>query len=313
MTDWWWLILVLIVLFYEAFAYLIYQKTFRLDPTKDYRVVNQQDPLFLPSYTWFQKAPHEEVTIKSYDGVTLRGVFLPSQDDTSKNLAIVDHGYKACGEDMILIAEMYNNLGFKVLLINHRGHGGSGGAFTTLGHHEKYDLKKWIEFALRTYGSTDQILLHGVSIGAATIMMTSALRIPSNVRYLVLDSGFSSLHQMLAVNIRPKWFKIFLPGVNVYTYFFHKFFLPVVSPLTAIRKSKIPMLIIHGEKDEMVPFEMGKKLYETSKAPYKEFYPIPECPHGFGFRLDKPGLERFLREQLPQFFDIPKSYMKTKK
>jgi len=303
-------ILIIILVIYFIISWIIYYKLFVVDKNADYHVVNQEDPFFNPSYLWFQKAPKDEVQIKAYDGAILKGYFLPSLEEDSNNLAIIVHGYHACSDDMIIIAKLYSDLGFKVLLINQRGHHLSEGDSITFGQYEKQDLKRWIHYALRTYSATDQILLHGVSMGASTIMLTLGDDIPENIKYAVLDSGYSSLSGLFREMARPKIVRIFFPGVSLITYYRHKFFIRKVSPIQAMKKSKVPFVIIHSEDDEQVPFKMGKEIFDASLAPYKDFYPVKGCPHGEGYIIDKLGIENFLKITLPKYFTIKKKYQK---
>ena len=313
MEHLWLYILLIVIVIYLFFSFIVYLRIFRIDRSKKYKVVNQDDPFFQESYAWFQKVPKEQISIKSYDNVRLNGVFIPSIDETSTNMAIVVHGYEAFSEDMIIIAKLYSDLGFKVMLIDLRAHGASEGKLSSFGYYEKFDIKKWIQYSLRTYGSTDRILLHGVSMGAASIIQASGLNLPSNVRYIVADSGYSSLIKMLRNITTPKSLIIFFPGVSLITYIAHRFFIESIHPLKQIKKSKIPIMIIHGEDDEVVPFSMGKSLYDNSKSPYKEFYPVKDCLHGVGYIKDKEGIDFKLRQVLPNFFIIKKTFLKPKK
>lgn len=298
---------------YLFMSYMIYRKAFLINPNEDYKVVNQEDPFFNESYLWYQKIPKEEITLKSYDNQKLKGIYIPSVDGTSTNLAIIVHGYHACSDDMIIIAKMYSDFGFKVLLINQRGHHGSEGKFLSFGHYEKYDLKKWIQFALRTYGSNDKILLHGVSMGAATILLTLGLNIPENVKFAVCDSGYSSLIKMMKVMLKPKVLWAFIPGLSLITYLSNRYFLESVNPKRAMTHSKVPLLIIHGQKDEMVPYEMAEDMIKVSESPYKDLYPVPEADHGRGYVFDKEGIEWFLNDKLKKYFSIKKNFYKEKR
>ncbi|MGD9909635.1 MAG: alpha/beta hydrolase [Candidatus Izemoplasmatales bacterium] len=304
------IIIAVLIISYFSFSYGMYSKIFRTDPAKDYRVVNQEDPFFKPSFDWYQKVPKEEIKISSYDGYQLNGIFIPALDEQSTSLAIVSHGYHACSDDMIAIAKLYSDMGFKVILINHRGHHGSGGGFTSFGYYEKYDVKKWIEYALRTYSATDNILLHGVSMGAATMIQSTSLNLPKNVKYIVADSGFSHLSKMFIFMLKPKFLRIFLPGISLITYLRHRFFLFQIAPIKNAKKTVIPLFIIHGEQDEMVPFSMGKLLFEASNSPYKNFHPVPDCKHGVGYIKDKQGIESFLKSDLPKYFTLKNKLIK---
>lgn len=313
MGDYWVLIPFAFLLLYFVLSYVMYLKIFKIDADTEYRVVNQESDFFRPSYEWYLKVPKEEISIKSYDNITLKGMFIPSIDKESTNLAIVVHGYHANLEDMIIIAKLYSDLGFKVMLLDMRGHGLSQGTFTTLGHYEKYDIKKWIHFALRTYGATDSILLHGVSMGASTIFLSSTLRLPQNVKFIVADSGFDNLLKMLWTNTKPVVARFFLPGVSILSFLSRRFFLGSINVHKAVKNNKIPLMIIHGEQDDKIPFTVGKSLYEISKVPYKEFFPVPNCKHGLGYVVDKPGYEARLIKQLKQFFSIKNAFLKEKK
>jgi len=311
--DLWIFILIAVLVAYFVLSYILFLRIFKMHPEKEYKVVDQNSDFFKASYEWFQKVPKEEISIKSYDNVTLKGQFIPSIDNESTNLAIVVHGYHASLQDMIIIGKFYSDLGFKVMLLDMRGHGQSEGSFTTLGHYEKYDLKKWIHFALRTYGATDKILLHGVSMGASTIFLSTTLNLPQNVKFIVADSGFDNAWNMLWGNLRPKSLRILLPGASIISLFSKRFFLSSVNVAHAVRKNKIPLIIIHGEKDEKVPFEVGKSLHELSKAPTKDFYQIPNCKHGEGYIVDKAGYEQRVILHLKDYFTIKNTYLKQKK
>lgn len=313
MGDLWIYILIVILVAYLSLSYVLYLRVFKMDPDKDYRVVDQNSEFFKASYEWYQKVPKEEISIKSYDNVTLKGKFIPSLDNESTNLAMIVHGYHANLEDMIIIGKFYSDMGFKVMLLDMRGHGQSEGAFTTLGHFEKYDLKKWIHFALRTYGATDQILLHGVSMGASTIFLSTTLNLPQNVKFIVADSGFDSIWNMLWNNLKPKALRIILPGASIISFLSRRFFFGSVSVSQAVRKNRIPLMIVHGEKDEKVPFAVGKALHEISKAPTKDFFQVPNCKHGEGYIVDKNGYEQRLILHLKDYFNIKNTYLKQKK
>lgn len=88
---------------------------------------------------------------------------------TSGDTAILVHGYRSCGElDFALTAEHYLELGFGLLMVDQRGHGGSGGKMVTMGLRESGDVRRWAEFAERELGG--RIWLHGVSLGGASVL-----------------------------------------------------------------------------------------------------------------------------------------------
>jgi len=113
--------------------------------------------------------------------------------------------------------------------------------------------------------------------------------------------------------IKPKVLLAFFPGVSLITFLAHRFFLHQIAPIRALRKSKIPFLIVHGKQDTMVPHFMAEELYHASKAPYKEILSVDDCEHGLGYRVNRQLYETKVKEALPQYFDIKKAFLKPKK
>ena len=106
--------------------------------------------------------------------------------------AIVVHGYYGQGKDMIYYAKEYCNRGYNVLMIDLRGHGQSEGDYIGMGWHDRLDLIDWINY-LVSKNSNCEIILHGVSMGAATVMMATGEELPNNVKIAIEDCGYSSI------------------------------------------------------------------------------------------------------------------------
>ncbi len=299
---------VLLIAGYFSVAYWIYRRlmvTFNQPPVD---LVDHTDPFYRDSYQWFQETPWTDVTITSYDSLKLHGYYIPSFNKKSNDLAIVVHGYQSKGTDMIIIGQMYSKMGFQVLLLDLRAHGKSEGDFTTFGQYEKYDLKRWINFAVRTYGSDLNILIHGVSMGAATTMMVTGLDIPNNVKFLVLDSGFTHVQKTFTNARKSKGLKLFYPGLDFIVYSKHKFIFEQVRPIKYMRKNTIPFLIVQGTADKAVPPEMAKRLYTVSPANNKEILLIKDSKHALGFQDDFQLCESTVRKCIKNIFDIRKTY-----
>ncbi len=289
---------------YFFVGYQLYQKIIHMNPKADYHVVNQEDPFFQPSWQWYQTVPKEDVTIRAYDQTVLHATFIPSIDKNSTLLAMIFHGYHSNSEDLALIAKMYSDWGFKILLVDQRGHGKSQGTFTSFGVYEKYDLRKWINYCLRIYGYNDTILLHGVSMGAATIIQAAGLGLPENVKLLVCDSPFSTILKTLRKTMKPKLLLLFFPALHFFTYTQHRFFLSQAHSLKAAAKNAIPTVFVHGDQDQITPLSMMKQLVLAMSKVATFPYIVKNAPHGEGFIYDKPGLEAMLMERLIQYFNF---------
>lgn len=213
-----------------------------------------------------------EVTAK--DGVTLRGAYY---DNGSKRTAILFHGINS---------EIYTNLSpqasflyqqsFNVLLVWHRGHAESGGRWTTIGLREQYDVPLWVDWA-KEHGA-DEVLLYGVSMGAATVAYASDKLDGGIVKGMVIDSGFYSVYeQMKRDQKRMHIPAVMLPAMSVMAKWFLK---ADIKETTAdsLRNTRIPALFIHGERDETVEYKWSVKNYEAC-ASEKDFILVKNAPH----------------------------------
>jgi len=301
-------IVVIIILIYLGISFLITQKMVFHKGFKNGGLVNHADPFFKPSFDWFQGVPKEDVHIQGYDSIKLKGVYIPSIDKNSLRTAIVVHGYAGQNTDMLVVAKTYSELGFKVLLIDLRGHGLSDGHFSTFGHYESYDIKKWINFVLRTYGSTDKILLHGVSMGAASVLLAAAMDLPTNIKLVVADSPYSSIAPVLSRKARTPLILCFLPGISLFTWMRLHFSLMHISVAKAVKRSFIPTVFIHGMKDEACPYRHTVRMLESSKAPFKDIYTVLNAKHAESYILEKAGIDAWISKIIQEQFNL-----KTKK
>lgn len=303
------LIVLALLAIYLLLSGIVYRKLVKLDARKNYGVVNQSDAFFAPSWEWYKAVPKDTVHLRSYDGIRLGATYIPSADKNSELLAIVQHGYHANATDMAAIAKYYSDMGFKILLPDLRGHGLSGGTFCSFGVYEQYDLRKWINHCLRIYGSNDKILLHGVSMGASTILLAAGKSMPENVKLLVVDSPYTKFIKVLRKMAKPKIGILLFPGLHLITYFLHRFTILQANVLKAARKITYPTAFIHGDHDYVCPPAMESELYHALPSTKKDHLIVKDAPHGEGYVADKDGVEAFLTDQLVSHFGIkrPKS------
>ena len=215
--------------------------------------------------------PVEDWTLESFDGLTLRAKkFTPAEN--SNRWAILVHGYGRDGRFAYNYAEFYLKRGWNVLIPDLRASGTSDGEYITMGALESRDVFDWAK-KISDANPDAKIILHGVSMGAATVLMTAALN-PHNVFAVVEDCGYTSAYEMFAAQLE----KIFgLPEFPVMTCanFVCKFKTGVkisdAAPLAVIDKISVPVLFIHGDADKLVPFEMMGRLYDACTAPKEKF------------------------------------------
>ncbi|MCI6692045.1 MAG: alpha/beta hydrolase [Clostridium sp.] len=229
---------------------------------------------------WLKEVNSEETTITSNDGLKLWGkVYL--QNDKSDKWVIIAHGYTSSHEDVQPIALNFYNKGYNVLTPDMRAHGNSEGKYIGMGWLDKEDILLWINYIL-TLDSNSQIVLYGESMGGATVMMTSGEELPSNVKAIVEDCGYTSVQEMFEAQLYERFglppFPI-LNAAELVTNIKAKYNFHEASALEQVKKSKTPILFTHGGNDTYVPTEMVYRLYEAANCE-KDILVIDGAGHG---------------------------------
>ncbi|XMB72435.1 alpha/beta hydrolase [Mycoplasmatota bacterium WC30] len=303
------LVVLLLLIIYYVISYYIYTMIMLKYNTPPVDLVNHEEDFYKESFSWYQEIPKEDVYVTSYDNFKLHAVYIPSYNKKSNNVALIVHGYQSKATDMIIIGKMYSEMGFQVVLTDLRGHGESEGYFTSFGHYEKFDIKKWLNFILRTYGTDSNILIHGVSMGASATMLATGLDIPiNNVKFLLLDSGFTYVKKTFLNTKKSQGLKLFFFGLNIVSYIKHKFLFYQIRPIKYMKKNTIPFLIVQGDQDTAVTVDMAQALYNVSPATQKELLIVKDSKHALGFRDDYQLCYDTLLKEIKDIFNIKKIY-----
>ena len=220
----------------------------------------------------------QSVSITSEDGLSLVGGYYAQE---GHQWALVIHGYRSRGQHMLSYAERYYSAGFQVLAPDLRGCGESGGDYVGMGWPDRLDILRWIDWIL-SVDPEAQIVLHGVSMGAATVMMTSGENVPAAVVAYVEDCGYTSVWDIFASELGLRFHLPTFPILNVASgiarlragYDFSN-----ASALEQVARCDRPMLFIHGDQDNFVPFSMLQPLYEA-KPGEKQQLVVPGAGHG---------------------------------
>lgn len=230
----------------------------------------------------FEAQPYETVSITSHDGMTLLGKYYHAVDGAP--LQIFCHGYKGnairdfCGSQKIA-----RELGHNILLIDQRCHGKSDGHTITFGILERKDVQGWIRWANGRFGNIP-ILLSGVSMGAATVLMVSGMELPETVKAVVADCPYDAPSNIIKKVLGQDMgmpVKLVYPLIRFGGMLYGKFNLNADSPAAAVQKANVPILLIHGDDDRFVPYEMSCNIHAA--APEKiTFHTI----HGAGHALN---------------------------
>ena len=246
--------------------------------------------------------PYETVIILSRDGLRLSGRYYHQADGAP--LAILCHGYRGtpvrdfCGGADICFSE-----GFNVLLIEQRAHKSSEGHTISFGVNERYDVLSWTEYAVRRFGDGVRILLAGISMGAATVLMASALDLPPQVRGILADCPFTSPAEIIATVGSAKGFpmKLLFPLVEFDARLLGRFSLRAADAALAVREAKVPILLIHGEADDFVPCDMSRRIAAANPA-LIEFHTFPGAGHGLSYLIDTERYTMLVRDFCKRIF-----------
>lgn len=237
--------------------------------------------------------PHKEYSVKSFDGLTLRGQYYEYSKDAP--IDILFHGYKGTAERDLSggIARCFR-LGHSVLIVDHRASGNSEGKVITFGINESRDCAKWVDLVLSEINPDAKIVLGGVSMGAATVMIASAMELPKNVIGGVADCGYTSAEDIIKKEIAVMKLppKLVYPFVRLGARIFGHFDIDETSPIEAVKKSRIPIIFFHGGADTYVPHKMSVENYNACTSE-KRFVTIDGAAHGLAFPVDQ---EKYLHE-----------------
>lgn len=205
----------------------------------------------------------------------------------SNKWAIVVHGYTSEGINMSSYAKKYYDMGFNVLIPDLRAHGLSEGDYIGMGFDDRLDIISWINNIL-SKNPNAEIVLHGVSMGAATVCMTSGEDLPSNVKAIVSDCGYTSVWDEFAYQLEQLFSLPEFPILNVssvITKIRAGYTLGEASAIDQVKKSKTPILYIHGDQDDFVPYYMMEELYNATNSE-KEMLTIKGAEHAKASEVD---------------------------
>lgn len=245
-------------------------------------------------YQDLEAEAYERVYMMSYDGLRLSARYYHVRDGAP--LQIQFHGYRGsgirdfCGGNMLA-----RKAGFNTLLVDQRAHGQSQGSTMTFGIKERFDCVDWVNYSLDRFGRDTQIILAGISMGAATVLMASELDLPENVKGIIADCPYSSPGAIIRKVIRDMKIppSVTYPFVVLGGLIFGRFKVWEASAVEAVKNTNIPILLAHGASDKFVPSSMSREIYEACcSEKYLELY--PEAGHGLSFVYDEDRYEKML-------------------
>ena len=213
-----------------------------------------------------REMPSELMEIRSDRGELLRGHYF-SLGGEGKRIAFIIHGYRSNhAETAGLYIKYYASRGIDLFCCDHTAHGESEGRIIGFDAYECEDCLKWLDTLIARFGKDVKIILHGFSMGAATVMRMSS-RCPEQVRFIVEDCGFISAEDQLKGSFGPLY-----PLMRLLNRIIAGYDLHATDVRPSLLKSEKPMLFAHGREDPYVPFNNGVQLYELYRGPKDSFF-----------------------------------------
>ncbi len=220
----------------------------------------------IDAFNWYDKQKFKEYTLISRDGLKLTSFYLETKG--ADKIAILFHGYRGSARnDFSPMIPFYQSLGYNILIVNQRSHGKSKGRAITFGIKEKFDCVDWVNFSNKEFNNKETILV-GISMGASTVLLASGQNLPKNVKTIIADCGYTSPYEIIKNTMKLIRMPIY-PTIW-YISFYYKIFckgnLKTECVKQAVRKSKTPILFIHGTADRLVPFRMSQENFDATKV-----------------------------------------------
>lgn len=219
---------------------------------------------------------YEDVNFHTKDGVKLHGWFIPRSG--SKRVLLFFHGNAGNISHRGESVAIFHRLGLNVFIIDYRGYGASAGKPSELGLYRDARAA-WRYLTVDRGFAPSQIVIFGRSLGG---VVAAKLASQERAGALILESSLSSAKDA-AREIFPllSWLVILRYELDAAKY---------------VRSVRSPVLVLHSADDEILPYHLGRKLFDAAPAP-KRFVEL-RGGHNEGFILSQPDYERALGEFL---------------
>lgn len=249
----------------------------------------------IPYFAPFRELPFEEISVEAGDGLTLRAELL--RGSGTGVTVMFFHGYKsepAC--DFAAMYDFYKSLGHDLIYVHMRAHGKSDGEYIGFGALDRYDVVRWTDRIAELFPDND-IYLHGMSMGAASLLQSMDLELNKNVRGIIADCGYSDLSTVFR-NLVGRLYHLPVMFVDVFEYvnlLKAGYDFREASSVRSVSAARIPLVYICGDSDRYVPKDMAMQIYIACKSP-KRLLLVPGAGHAASYMCAKDEYEALITE-----------------
>lgn len=239
-----------------------------------------------------REMPHEDVEITAADGIKLKGHWYHKEGD--KRVILAMHGWRSSWtKDFGAIADFFFANDCSVLFAEQRGQNDSGGEMMGFGLVERFDCFSWASYLAEKTDGELPIYLAGVSMGAATVLMTAGFDLPNEVHGIIADCGFTSPYEIWKhISTKNLHIPFRLKGHLANALCKKKISMAAddYSTVEALKNASVPVLFIHGTADKFVPVQMTFDNYAAC-ASEKRLLLVPDAGHAMSYLVDKQSYE----------------------
>ena len=237
---------------------------------------------------WVESAVATREHIVSEDGLTLTGHVWKAEGDSTRGASadwvILAHGWNGDWTEMTHYAHAYATHGYDVLVPEMRGHGTSEGAVVGMGWLDRRDLVSWARWIVDNYGEDIRIVMHGHSMGAASVVLAAAeADLPEQVRAAVSDSAYSDVINLIAPALRNGFRLPTHPTLELARAAFmlrlDGYDLADAAPEAAAGGTRVPVMVVHGVCDTFVPPYMARRIYDALPEGSRELLVVRGANH----------------------------------
>ncbi len=227
----------------------------------------------------------------------LHGQYL---DQGSNVCVLLIHGIGGRGRDRFLDADFYLRRGYNLLFPDLRANGSSQGFWQGMGQYEREDLLCWTEMMVRKLGPDCRLILDGTSMGASAALLFAGDGRERNLAAVVAEAGFSSAIELGRYRLRQYYMPAFVlvPLVRLWGRLLMGYDLAQADALAAMEHNRIPLFLLHGEEDDVVPCYMARRIWTACSAP-KQLLTVPQARHVqcrvLERRLCEEAMDEFLK------------------
>ncbi len=260
--------------------------------------------LSLEDENWLRQQHFDELEVTSYDQLKLKAKFLKAKQNSNKVLIAI-HGYHSNNlREYANYLKFYHELGFHILLPDNRAHGESEGKYIGFGWLDRLDCIQWIYEMKESFQEPLQIVLHGISMGSATVLMASGEELPEDVKCIISDCGFTSAYEEIKHTMKyTKVPSIILPTATLLSKKRIGYSFKEASTIEQVKKSITPTLFIHGDQDNFVPTYMALDLYNACSAE-KDLLIVEGAKHAQSYLVNKDLCEKTIIDFMMNYIEF---------